>query len=101
MDLLIEILLEVYMELMFLIIPEDKRRKKHRVVMTLIAIVLTFGLMALGLWGIYLLAEEKNGWGCLPLGIAIALSAVQIIAGILLYNKRTKKAKRIQTENGQ
>ena len=101
MDFLIEILLEVYMELMFLIIPEGRRRKKHRIIMVLIASVLTFGLMALGLWGIYMLTEEKNAWGCLPLGIAIVLSAAQIIVGILLYNRRTKKVKRIQTENGQ
>ena len=96
MDLLIEILLEVYMELMFLIIPEEKRKKRHRVIVVFIATILTFGLMALLLWGIYLLAEEKNVWGCLPLGIGILLSTLQIVAGILLRN-RAKKAKR--TEN--
>lgn len=87
MELLIEILLEVYMELMFLIVPEDKRRKKHRIITAIIAIVITFGLIALGVWGVYLIADEKNLWGILPLAVAILLSIAQITAGIILWIK--------------
>ena len=87
MELLIEILLEVYMELMFLIVPEDKRRKKHRIITVIIAIVITFGLIALGVWGVYLIADKKNLWGILPLTVAILLSIAQITAGIILWIK--------------
>lgn len=87
MELLIEILLEVYMELMFLIVPEDKRRKKHRIITVIIAIVITFGLIALGVWGVYLIADKKNLWGILPLAVAILLSIAQITAGIILWIK--------------
>ena len=87
MELLIEILLEVYMELMFLIVPEDKRRKKHRIITVIIAIVITFGFIALGVWGVYLIADKKNLWGILPLAVAILLSIAQITAGIILWIK--------------
>lgn len=87
MELLIEILLEVYMELMFLIVPEDKRRKKHRIITAIIAILITFGLIALGVWGVYLIADKKNLWGILPLAVAILLSIAQITAGIILWIK--------------
>ena len=87
MELLIEILLEVYMELMFLIVPEDKRRKKHRIITAIIAIVITFGLIALGVWGVYLIADKKNLWGILSLAVAILLSIAQITAGIILWIK--------------
>ena len=93
MDILIEILLEVYMELMFLIVPEDKRRKKHRIIAMVVAIVMTFGLMALAFWGVCLIAEQKK-LGLIPLIIAIVLSLAQIVSGILLYNYRQKRNKK-------
>ena len=94
MDILIEILLEVYMELMFLIVPEDKRRKKHRIIAMVVAIVMTFGLMALAFWGVCLIAEQKKKLGLIPLIIAIVLSLAQIVSGILLYNYRQKRNKK-------
>ena len=93
MDILIEILLDVYMELMFLIVPEDKRRKKHRIIAMVVAIVMTFGLMALAFWGVCLIAE-KNMLGLIPLIVAIVLSLAQIVSGILLYNYRQKQNKK-------
>lgn len=88
MDILIEILIEVYMELMFLIVPEEKRGRKHRIIVGLIALAVMIGLIALAIWGCYLIEERKNSWGYLPLIGAIVLSAAQIIAGIILFFKR-------------
>lgn len=90
MELLVEILIEIYMELMFLIVPQDKRRKKHYFAAAIIAIVLTLGIMAIGVWGIVWIVDQGNAWGWLPLSIAILLSAAQITFGILLYNRRNK-----------
>ena len=91
MDILIEVLLEVYMELMFLMIPENKRRKKHYVMTVIIAIVFTFGIMALAFFGIYLVAECEKSIGFFPISIAVILSAIQIGVGIRLYNQRNKR----------
>lgn len=91
MDILIEVLLEVYMELMFLIIPESKRKRKHRVIAVIIAIVCTFGLMALAGWGVYLVAEHNNRLGIIPIVIAVILSCMQIGLGIYLRSKSNKK----------
>ena len=91
MDLLIEIFLEVYMELMLLIIPEDKWGRKHRSVATVLAILALLGIMALAVWGIVWIVERKNPWGWLPLGISIALSIAQITLGIRLYVRKNKK----------
>lgn len=91
MDLLIEIFLEVYMELMLLVIPEDKWGRKRRGIATVLAILALLGIMALAVWGIVWIVERKSPWGWLPLVIAIALSVVQITLGIRLYVRKNKK----------
>ncbi len=91
MDILIEILMDIYMECMFLIIPENKRSKKHYLLVKIIAIVCTLGILALALWGAVWVIDDKNFWGWLPLGLAIVLSAVQITVGVVLFVKRNKK----------
>ncbi len=91
MEIVIEILLELYMELMLLIIPEEKRGKKHYIFATIVASVFTLGILALGVWGIVWIVEEKNTWGWLPLSVAITLSLVQIISGIVLCVRKHGK----------
>lgn len=98
MDILLEILVEIYMELMMLIVPEEKRGKKHYRIATAVAIVCTFGLFALALWGIALIVEKDNALGVLPLSIAVILSIAQIVFGIILFIKRNKKEVENQTE---
>ena len=90
MELLFEILIEIYMELMMLIIPEEKRGKRHYRIATVIAIVCTLGVMALGVWGIVLIVDKQNLLGILPLTVAILLSVMQIVLGIILFIKRNK-----------
>lgn len=90
MELLFEILIEIYMELMMLIIPEEKRGKRHYRIATIIAIVCTLGVMALGVWGIVLIVDKQNLLGILPLTVAILLSVMQIVLGIILFIKRNK-----------
>ena len=90
MELLFEILIEIYMELMMLIIPEEKRGKRHYRIATIIAIVCTLGVMALGVLGIVLIVDKQNLLGILPLTVAILLSVMQIVLGIILFIKRNK-----------
>ena len=87
MDILIEIVLEVYMELMFLIVPERNITKKQKLLVKLAAIVVTVGLLALAFWGIVLIADQGNLWGIAPITAAVALSLVQIVMGIVLYRR--------------
>lgn len=87
MDILIEIFLEVYMELMMLVVPEKNITKKHQTIAKIIAIVVLFGVMALAVWGIVLIWEQSNLWGIAPLAVAIAFSLFQIIFGIIFYKK--------------
>lgn len=91
MDILVEILLDIYMECMFLIVPEDKRSKKHYLWAKILAVVCTLGVLALALWGGVTVFEDKKLWGWIPLGIAILFSALQITVGIVLFIKRNKK----------
>lgn len=88
MDIIVEIFLELYMELMMLVVPEENVGKKHRVIASLIAVVVTLGLLALGVWGVVLIVEQDNLLGIIPIVIAVLLSLAQIIAGILLYKKK-------------
>ena len=88
MDILIEIFLEIYMELMMLVVPEKNITEKHKTIATLLAIVVLVGVFALAIWGIALIVDKQNFWGLLPLGFAVAISAMQIVLGIVFYKKR-------------
>ncbi|MBQ3493569.1 MAG: hypothetical protein IJA88_05615 [Clostridia bacterium] len=87
MDLFFEILLEVYMELMMLIVPEKNVTKVHRFFGKLIAIIMLFIIFGLAIYGVILLVDYGNKLGIIPLTIAIIISIVQIILGIIFYKK--------------
>lgn len=87
MDLVIEIVLEIYMELMLLIIPEKNVSKKHIIIAKLLAILGLVIIAALLLWGLTLVIDECNLWGIVPIGVAAVLSLAQIVAGTVLYKR--------------
>ena len=91
MDVLIEIFLEIYMELMLLVIPEGKGDRKRKGIAMLLAFLSLFGIMALAVWGIVWIVDSKNPWGWIPVILAVLLSAVQIALGIRLYIRKYKK----------
>ena len=88
MEFFAEFLLEIYMQLMFLVVPKKKRgNKKYRVIATLIAIAVLLGVMALALWGAVLSSKYKNPLGIIPIAVAAVISLFQILAGFVLYDK--------------
>lgn len=87
MDIVVEILLEIYMELMFLIVPEKNASKKYIWIAKITAVVVVLGILALMIWGGVLLADYNNLWGIVPIAIAVILSLIQIVAGIILFKK--------------
>ena len=87
MELLAEILFEVYGELMFLIIPQKKMSKKYVIIAKAIAILVFIGVIALVLWGVILISDYNNLIGIVPISIAVVISLAQIIAGIVLFKK--------------
>lgn len=87
MDIVIEILLEIYMALMFLVVPEKNASKKHIWAAKIMAVLVVFGIFALVIWGGVLIADQHNLWGILPISIAAVLSIIQIVAGIVLFKK--------------
>ncbi len=88
MDILIEILFDVYGELMLLIVPEIGTNKKLLWFLRIIAALVVLGCFALAVWGCVLLFEKHNPWGIAPIAVAVILSLTQIITGIVLYAKR-------------
>ncbi len=89
MELLYEILFEIYLELMMMIVPEEKTSSKlFRVLVILVAIVSMLGILALFIWGWILLFERHNFWGILPFSLAIILSLAQIVLGFVLSEKK-------------
>ena len=87
MELLAEILFEVYGELMLLIIPEKNMGKKYILLSKVVAILVLVGVIALALWGVYLISERNSLAGIVPIALAIIISLVQIIAGIVLFKR--------------
>lgn len=92
MDLLFEIVFEIYVELMMYIVPEKKASsKKYRTIAIVVAAVVLFGVLALFIWGLVLLNDYNNKLGIIPIVIAIVISIIQIIAGFVLHDKKSKK----------
>lgn len=87
MDILVEIILEVYMELMMLIVPEKNISKKHIVIAKVLAIAMIALVFGLVIWGCVLLIEKDSLLGVIPIAVAVAISAAQIVFGIVLYKK--------------
>ena len=87
MELLGEILFEIYGELMLLIVPDKHRTPKFIILSKIIAITVLVLAIALAIWGGVLIFDLNNMLGIIPLTIAVVISLVQIIAGIVLYNK--------------
>ena len=92
MDILFEIFLEIYGELMMLIVPESKWTKKKGTI-ALIAVLNFVGVMALFLWGVALLTENNNPLGWIPIFFAAALSAVQIGVGVYRFVRSCREKK--------
>ncbi len=92
MELLLEIVFEIYAELMMYIVPEEKASsKKYRTITILVATVVLFGVLALFIWGCVLISDYNNELGIIPIVIAIAISIIQIVAGFILHDKKSKK----------
>ena len=87
MELVIEIILEIYLELMVLIVPEENASKKHILIAKILAVCVSIALAAFVIWGFVLIVDYNNMWGIVPITIAIILSLAQIVAGIVLYKK--------------
>ena len=77
----------IYVELMMLVVPEEKAKsKRYRVIIAFIAMAVCLGIIALFVWGGVLL-ERNNKLGVIPIIVAVILSLVQIIAGMILHGK--------------
>lgn len=87
MEIIFEVIITLYMELMGLIVPEKNVTKGMRVLAIIIAIVFAFGLPALFLFGASLLFEKNTVWGLILMIVSALLVLAQIIAGIVLYKK--------------
>ena len=87
MELIIEVVLEIYFELMFLIVPEKNVSKRHIWIAKILALLALIIIAALLIWGLILIFDYNNMWGIVPAAAAILLSLAQIIGGIVLYSK--------------
>ncbi len=90
MEIVMEILLEGYMELMLLIVPTKSKSKGMKFLASILAVTMLFGCMALFLFGACLIASEQTGWGTLCILLSILVSFVQIIIGFILWKKRNQ-----------
>ena len=86
-ELFVEILFEIYGELMFLIIPEKNRSKKYLFISKVIAVAVLLAVIFLAVWGSVLISDYNNMWGIIPIATAVVISLAQIIAGIVLFKK--------------
>ena len=92
MEFLMEVIVGFYMELMMLMVPErGEAPKKYRKTVLAIAVTVLLSVMALFIWGAILLTDYNNHLGYIPIVIALVISIAQIVAGIILYNKKLRR----------
>lgn len=92
MELLYEILFEVYLELMFIIAPEEETTSKaYRYIAIAVASVVLIGVLALFVWGGVLVAERHDSRGWIPIAVASVVSVAQIVVGVVLFDRKSKK----------
>ena len=87
MEIIFEVVIELYLELMCIIVPEKNITKGMRVLAIIIAIVLALGLPLLFFEGSYLWLEKNMVLGIILMIVSAVLVLAQIIAGIVLYKK--------------
>ena len=87
MEILIEIILELYLELMAMVVPKKNATKGMKVLAVIIAIVGALGLPILFFEGSYLWLEKNMVLGIILMIVSAFLVLAQIIAGIVLYKK--------------
>ena len=91
MGFVFEFVLEIYCELMLNIVPKEKATtKKYKTIAVLIAVVGLISVFVLVIWGGLLISDYDNNLGIIPIAIAVIISVAQIIAGIVLRNKKSK-----------
>ncbi len=80
------------MELMMLVVPEEKATKKrYRVLAAIIALIGIAATIASLVYGLYLIIDNDNLLGIIPIAVAVILSISQITAGIVI--RLSKKGK--------
>lgn len=94
MELIGEILIEIYLELMMLVVPETNTSKRAIVLAKVLAIGVIFLAAGLLIGGVFLLTERKTLWGILPIAVAAVISLVQIVLGLWLYKKHHDEKER-------
>ncbi len=92
MDIIFEILIEIYMELMMLVVPEEKKTKKrYRILAVIIALIGIAATIASLAYGLHLIIDKDNLIGIMPIVIAVLLSLAQITAGIIIHLSKKGK----------
>ena len=89
LEIVFEIFLEMYSELMMLVVPAKGSSAKRIRRAKVLAVCVLVLLLVLLIWGMALLSDPQSRvWGIVMIAILILLSAIQIIAGIILYRRR-------------
>ena len=87
--MLFEILVELYMELMMLVVPEEKATtKKYRIFVVVIAIIGLCATFASFIFGMSLIIDHDNLLGIIPIAFAVIISILQIMMGIKGYRNK-------------
>ncbi len=73
--------------MMMLIVPKKYLFKKHIIIAKIVTLCVMAGLAALVIWGLILITDEGRLIGFLPIAIAAVISLIQIVFGIILYNR--------------
>ena len=89
MEIVFEILFEMFLELMMFIVPEENRgSKKHRAVAFTVSLTVLVAVLALIIWGCILISDYNNKLGAIPITVAVVISILWIVLGIVMNAKR-------------
>lgn len=87
MEIVMEIIFEIYLELVMLAVPENTKRKTVKILAACLVALVLFGIIFLFGFGVDRVNAGHTATGVLCIAGAVVIALAQLIAGLCLSGK--------------
>lgn len=101
MDIVFELILDLYLELALIFIPEEKLKKWQVITLKCLCLLIYFAVVALFALGIWLVNEENKtaGIALIVISSVIVLAQIVIFSCVLIHKHKTSKEQNQTTKS--
>ena len=98
MDILFELLIDVYLDLALIFVPKEKLKKWQVITLKTLCVLFYFVIVAVVAIGIWLIDSGKKSLGATIIAIITAVVLAQVVLFVVILIKKNKKAKQLKKE---